>query len=157
MINKEELYLLVIQEEIKAQNLYERLAKALNKEDSSRIFENLIKIEKIHEEKISEIFQSEFPKQKLTLNRKAVDKIPDAAVLKSPESAFRYAIENEEKAETIYLNLAEAADDETVKQILLEFAEDENNHRKLLEDEMIRLDGLLTWFDASELNGLMED
>ncbi|MCF7793934.1 MAG: ferritin family protein [Candidatus Cloacimonetes bacterium] len=156
MESRKEVYQLVIQEEIKAQNLYKTLAKALNKTDSEDIFEKLIKIEKIHEEKIIELFNNEFPQQELNIDRNLTPKVENDIDLESPEKALRFAISKEEDAQQIYLELASGAENLKNKELFEKFAADERNHKKLLEDEISRLGGLMTWFDESELNGLME-
>ena len=40
--------------------------------------------------------------------------------------------------------------------MLLMFAEEEKNHQEILEDEILRLNGILSWFDKDDLTGLME-
>jgi rubrerythrin len=45
-----------------------------------------------------------------------------------------FAIENEIEAHKFYTNLAAKMNDPTMKQVFLDFAEEEKNHRKLLED-----------------------
>lgn len=156
MESRKEIYQIVIQEEIKAQNLYKSLAKAMNKTDSEDIFEKLIKIEEIHEEKVAEIFHKDFPDQELSIDRNLTPKVDNKIDLESPEKALKFAISKEEKAQHIYLELAEKESNDEHRKIFREFADDEKNHKKLLEDEINRLGGLMTWFDDSELNGLME-
>lgn len=156
MDSKSDIYQLVIQEEIKAQNLYTALAKALDNEDSKQIFTNLIQIEKIHEDKITELFRAEFPKLKLEIDRNLKPEIKNTDNLVTPESALNFAIKKEEEAEEIYLELALKVETVELKKLFKKFASDERNHKELLEDEILRLGGLLIWFDASELNGMME-
>ncbi|MDO9576309.1 MAG: ferritin family protein [Candidatus Cloacimonadales bacterium] len=156
MDSKSDIYQLVIQEEIKAQNLYIALTKALDNEALNRIFTNLIQIEKIHEEKITELFRAEFPKLKLEIDRDLLPELKNTDYLESPESALNFAIRKEEAAEEIYLELAAKTKTKDMKKLFEKFASDERNHKLLLEDEILRMDGLMTWFDASELNGMME-
>ncbi len=157
MEGKKEIYRIVIQEEIKAQNLYRILAKALNDSDSKQVFENLIRIEKMHEEKISELFLQEYPYHKINVDSNLTPLIKDPQKLQTPESALEFAISKEINAENLYLDLAENTTNSKQQMLFRNFAADERNHKKLLEDEINRLGGLMTWFDASELNGLMED
>ena len=156
MDSKSDIYQLVIQEEIKAQNLYAALANAIDNEGLKQIFTNLIQIEKIHEDKITELFRAEFPKLKLDIDQDLLPELKNTDYLKSPENALNFAIEKEEAAEEIYLKLAVKAKSRDMKKLFEKFASDERNHKLLLEDEILRLGGLLTWFDASELNGMMD-
>lgn len=157
MDNKKEIYKLVITEEIKAQNLYRILSKALHKEESHNIFDNLIKVERLHEETLRELFEREFPSQKLNVAPKPQTVNEDITKLTTPQMALKFAINREEKAEKLYLELASRAKDSATKELFLKFAKDEQNHKLYIEDELNSLSGLMTWFDESELNGLMED
>jgi rubrerythrin len=60
-------------------------------------------------------------------------------------------------AQNIYLKLAEQTEDETTQKLLLRFAQEEVQHKELLFTELEKLQGILQWYDPSELNGLMED
>ena len=156
MDKKEELMVLAITEEIKAQKLYRKLHEIVDSEAAKEIFLRLIKIEELHEHKIKKLLNKEFPDHNYKF-------IPDEEYqaelnlkLNSPEDVYGFAIAKEQKAEALYTKLAIATDEQDIKDMLLMFAEDEKNHQEILEDEILRLSGILTWFDGDELTGLME-
>ncbi|MFO7896233.1 MAG: ferritin family protein [Candidatus Cloacimonadales bacterium] len=156
MQDKKSIYEMVIQEEIKAQNLYRGLAKAMGKTDSNDIFAKLIKIEELHEETITRLYREDFPKAKLEIDKNLRPDIVAKESLESPHAALQFAISKEEHAAEIYLELAEKSTAEEHRQLFLKFAEDEKNHKELLLDEVSRLSGSMMWYDEAELNGLME-
>jgi rubrerythrin len=156
MNTKSDVYQKVIHAEIKAQNLYSALMKALGDAESKQVFLNLIQIEKNHEEKITDLFKAEFPELTLNIDRNVTPEFTNSNDLKTPENALHFAIGEEEDAARIYLDLAEQAESEDLKKLFQEFASDEQNHKKVLEDEITRMAGLMIWFDMSELNGMME-
>jgi rubrerythrin len=156
MKTKSEIYQMIIQEEIKAQNMYKSLAKASINVETKQILKNLVQIEKNHEEKITELFKAEFPKKKLVVNKKLNHDLTKIKGSLSPDAAIRFAISREEASEEIYLKLAHDETNEEYRQVFTQFAQDERNHKALLEDEILRQSGLMTWFDESELNGMME-
>jgi rubrerythrin len=156
MDTKKELLILAITEEIKAQRLYCKLHDIIDSEAAKEIFLRLIKIEELHEHKIKKLLSEEFPDHIYKF-------IPDVEYqaelkqkLNSPEDVYGFAIAKEQKAEAIYTKLAIATDAPDIKDMLLMFAEDEKNHQEILEDEILRLSGILSWFDEDELTGLME-
>ena len=77
--------------------------------------------------------------------------------LSDPKEVLEYAITREESAHDGYLALAAHATDLEIKSTLLRFAAEEIDHKALLIAEVQRIQGVLTWYDPSELNGLMED
>ncbi|HPR18830.1 MAG TPA: ferritin family protein [Candidatus Cloacimonadota bacterium] len=157
MKEKKDIYQLVIQEEIKAQNLYSALAKASPNEEIKGIFINLIRMEKNHEEMICELFYSEFPRIELKIDRQLTPDFSGDKNLRNPDKILKYAISKEESAAQTYLELAAQAETNEHKKIFEQFALEEKGHKNILENEILRLGGLLIWFDESELNGLMED
>lgn len=157
MTSKKDIYEKIISEEIKAQNLYRALSKALNHAPSTAVFQNLIRIEENHEEKISLLYKAEFPEAVLNLDRDSLPKLAAGDQMESPVEALHFAISREKAAAALYLDLAEQNTNPEIKKIFRTFAAEEELHKKLLEDEILRLGGLVTWFDISELNGLMED
>jgi rubrerythrin len=157
MKTRKDILIEAIESEVETQNLYAMLAKAFNKAPSKQTFINLIPLENMHEQKIRQQFGKEFPDEKLTISP---DKLPKLAIeerLEEPDQALKFAIAQEERAYYRYKHLAENSDDEDTKKLLLNLAEEESNHKDLLQDELNQLHGTMIWFDSSELNGLFED
>lgn len=154
-MDKKELYTLALAQEIRSQRLYSALAKGFQRPANSALFTELVTLEKNHEERLRQAFGAEFP---------GVE--PDPFSWKDPElegidptdpsQLLQYAINREESARAHYLAFAEGAVDGAVKKLLLELADEEENHRSLLLTEHQRILGALQWFDASELDGFMD-
>jgi rubrerythrin len=156
MQDKKTIYQMVIQEEIKAQNLYRGLSKAMGKTDSNDVFAKLIKIEELHEETIRRLFKEDYPAEKLQVDKNLRPEFETKDNLKNPQAALQFAIAKEEHAADIYQDLAAQSTAAEHRELFLKFAEDEKNHKELLLDEISRLSGSMMWYDESELNGLME-
>ncbi len=150
-------YLYGIQNEIKTKNLYTLLRKAFSKAQVGQIFKELIELEKIHEQKLIVQYMKLFPGEKPTVDQEAVFKFHSDIDLKDANDVLKFAIAIEEKAHEEYERLAAEAGDEETKQLFSFLATEEHNHKELLEDEIERIHGAMTWFDPSELNGLQED
>lgn len=149
-------YTYAIINEIKSQNLYSMLAIACEEEESSKIFADLEKIEKSHEEKVTNLFKEKFPDEKLELDHNALPDFKNSVMLDNPGQILEYAISREFESEDDYRNLAERSDEEEIKKIFLQLAEEEKTHGELLRMEIHRLQDLLLWFEETELNGLFE-
>lgn len=157
MENRKQALKDAIQSEIKAQNLYRILSEAFRREELSETFKNLVALEKIHEEKLIERFVTDYDEQPEPLDRKAVFRFSSKRSLSDPVEILRFAAGNETDAMTKYRNLGEDSESEDARMLFFELAEEEENHRRLLEDEVARIQGEMMWYDESELNGLMED
>jgi rubrerythrin len=157
MPNRKETFILAIQAEIMSQNLYKLLAAAFTaKPEISSVFAHLVPMEMLHEEKLRALFRTEFPDETIHIDPTVVHKA-GIENISDPEKVLEFAITREEIAFEIYTKMAaESADPDTIK-LLNTLAEDEDNHKIILQTEILRLDNLMTWFDPSELNGLVED
>lgn len=155
-MDRKEIFHIAIQAEIMSQNLYKSLAKSFSKPEASTVFTQLIPYEEMHEAKLRELFSQEYPGAKLELD---LEQMPDFKQFKvvEPKQILDFAIEREELAHNIYTEMAADTKDEATKQLLLSFAEEEENHKTILLTEIQRLQGMIEWFDPSELNGFMED
>ena len=149
-------YTYAIINEIKSQNLYSMLAIACKDEESGKIFADLEKIEKSHEEKVTHLFREKFPNEQLELDHNALPDFNNSVMLDNPGQIFEYAISREFESEDDYRNLAERSEEEEIKKIFLQLAEEEKTHGELLRMEIHRLQDLLLWFEETELNGLFE-
>jgi rubrerythrin len=155
-MDRKETFRIAIQAEIMSQNLYKSLAKSFTKPEASTVFQQLIPYEEMHEAKLRELFSQEYPGEKLVLD---MEQMPDFKQFKvvEPKQILDFAIEREELAHDIYTQMAADSKDEATKKLLLGFAAEEENHKTILFTEVQRLQGMIKWFDPSELNGFMED
>jgi rubrerythrin len=148
---------LAIQAEVMSQNLYRMLAASYAKRpEVSSIFTNLIPMERIHEEKLTVLFGQHFPGTVPDIDIVHFRK-PVKVNIEGPQKVLEFAISREEMAHDNYSRLASYATDPATKELFTSLAFEEENHKSVLQTEILRLDNLMTWFDPSELNGLVED
>ncbi|HNX00864.1 MAG TPA: ferritin family protein [Candidatus Cloacimonadota bacterium] len=157
MESRKEAYILAIHYEIKSQNLYRSLAKSFKQENVSRTFLNLVPLEEMHEEKLRDGFQREFPNETLAIDEEKVKHDVPADIVNDPKSILEFAVGREELAHEAYLRLAQGCVHADMKELFLQFAEEESNHKTILQTEIQRIQGLISWYDPSELNGLVEE
>lgn len=155
-MTRPESYAVAIAAEIRSQKLYKALQKSFSHADTAQVFKELVLLEENHETKLRAAFAKEFPSEKVELQ------VPEAVIaagldFKDPAKVLEYAISREEMAHDAYLKLAETADDLQIKSMMLKFASEEIDHKILLLTEMQKLQGALSWYDPSELTGLMEE
>lgn len=155
-MTRPESYAVAIAAEIRSQKLYKALQKSFSHADTAQVFKELVMLEENHEAKLRAAFAKEFPSEKMELQ------IPEAVIaagleLTDPAKVLEYAISREEMAHDGYLKLAEHATDPEIKRMMLKFASEESDHKTLLLTEIQKLQGALTWYDPSELTGLMEE
>ncbi len=154
-MDKKELYTLALAQEIRSQRLYSALAKSFQHPANSAFFTELVILEKNHEDRLRQAFGVEFPGvEPASLSFKDPDL--EGIDPTDPAQLLEYAISREESARAHYLAFAEKADDGDLKKLLLELADEEENHRSLLFTEHQRILGALEWFDPSELDGFMD-
>jgi len=155
-MERKETIRLAIQAEIKSQNLYKALAKSFTNPETSTLFQQLVPMEVLHEEKLRLIYAKEFPDSTLELDENLT---PDLKGIKIREAknVLEYAISREEIAHDIYLALADDTNDAELKNLLYQFAQEELDHKTILFTEIQRLQGMMQWYDPSELNGFVED
>lgn len=154
-MDRKETFRIAIQSEIHSQNLYLVLAKSFRNSETSAMFQLMIPMEKLHEEKLTTIFESECPGETLDLDPNLIPDI-DPGLINDPKSVLEFAISRELTAHAIYIDLAAGTGDPDLKKLLLKFADEELNHKTVLETEIQRLQGMIQWYDPSELNGMME-
>jgi rubrerythrin len=157
MPTRKESFVLAIKAEIMSQNLYTMLAASFKKRpEVSAVFLNLVPMEKIHEDKIRAMFEQEFPDSVISIDTELSHKVKPEDIV-DPEKVLEFAISREEAAHQLYTNMADESSDPAAAKLLKSFAEEEENHKIVLQTEILRLEHLMTWFDPSELNGLVED
>jgi rubrerythrin len=155
-MNKQEALRQAIQNEIKSRNLYSMLAGVFKSSDAESAFESLATLERAHEKKLTDLFVREYPSADLAVDQQAYPTFKSGKGLKDPVEIIRFAITKEEQSHDRYLELIEMADDPDVKVMFHAFAEEETHHKEMLETEITRIQGNMTWFDTSELHGFME-
>jgi rubrerythrin len=156
MMTRKEALLFAIENEVKSQNLYRALANAFKDEQSRAMFQNLVPLEKVHEEKLIALYKAENPDEALNINYALIPTPVDGESLDDPQGALKFAIKREHIAREGYLTFAQNAEDGELKQLFEELAAEEANHAELLNDEINRIHGSMIWFDPSELDGFME-
>lgn len=156
MLARKETFKLAIQNEIMSQNLYLMLSRSFKSNfEISEAFKNLIPLEQIHEEKLRAAYEKEFPGSTLEVDLKLTHKIKPEDIT-DPIKVLDFAITREIIAFESYTKMAKESTDKELIKLLEELATEENYHKTILETEILRIDGLMTWYDSSELNGLVE-
>jgi len=154
-MDRRQTFQIAIQSEVRSQNLYRALAKSFHNSETSAMFQQLIPMEKVHEEKLTAIFSAEFPGETLAIDPDLTPEIK-ADHINDPQKVLEFAISRELIAHQIYIDLAGGTDDPELKKLLRQFGEEELNHKTVLETEIQRIQGMIQWYDPSELNGMME-
>lgn len=155
-MDRKSCYELVITAEIRAQKLYLGLAMSFKNPETSAVFQELVMLERNHEQKMRAAFGLEFGNLEPKIGSTAEPEIKDLD-LKEPVEVLRFAITREDTAAQKYIELAEDTADAELKAMLLDFAGEEEGHKQVLLAEIQRIQGALTWFDPAELTGLMEE
>jgi rubrerythrin len=132
------------------------MAAAFRKSDSGETFKNLQPLEKIHEEKLTELYHKEFPYNNLQIDRNLLPKVETNEQLNEPRAAILFAQQREDNAKEGYLELARTSADSKVKELFENLAAEEEDHHQLLQNILDQMEGTMMWYDESELDGLME-
>ena len=156
LMTRKESYQMVIEAEIRAQMLYHSLARSFRNPETSAVFQELVMLEKTHEEGIRKAYAAEFAGEEPVIKPQVEVELKDVN-LKEPLEVLEFAMGREDIARSAYLQMADASDDADLKALLISFADQEDQHKQLIQAEIQRLQGSMIWFDPSELTGLMED
>ena len=154
-MNRKQTYHVVIEAEIRSQLLYKSMAKSFRNPETSAIFQELMVLEKNHEEKMREAFAKEYPGDKVPSFSPRIPEIKDIEMT-DPLEVLEFAAGREDMAAEIYRNMAAETEDAEIKALLVNFAAEEEQHKQVIVTEMQRVQGALIWFDPSELDGLLE-
>jgi len=142
--------------EQKAASFYESAAAATKDPRGKDMLSQLSAFEKKHVEILSRMLKPEFaesaiaPFPSFSLNPVQLG-VPSAPLagdaLKTDLDALTIAIESEKRARKTYLNLADSSESPRLKNIFLKIADEEDLHRKILEDQFMGLTnkGYWTW------------
>jgi rubrerythrin len=156
-MNKQDALRQAIQNEIKSRNLYSMLAGVFRSSDAESTFRSLSALERGHEAKLTALFLREYPGVDPGLDANALPTFHSSKGLKDPVEIIRFAMEKESESHRNYLELHDIAEDHDVKILFRAMAVEETHHRDILETEITRIQGNMTWFDPSELHGFMEE
>ncbi|UCE25719.1 MAG: ferritin family protein [Candidatus Zixiibacteriota bacterium] len=128
-----------IQKEEEAARLYKDLAATLNRPDMKEVFESFAKEEMGHKAKLIEVKSGE---RMISAEKKIFDlKIGDSLVDVKPspnldyQHALIFAMKAEKAAYKLYNDLAQATDDENLKNLFLGLAQEEAKHKLRFEIE----------------------
>lgn len=155
-MDRQELYRVAITAEVRSQKVYQALAKGFSKAETSSLFKQLVQLETIHEAKLREAMDKEFPGLIFILET-GPDPELTGLDLSDPKALLDFAMSREDSAREHYLAFAADTHDPELKEMLLRLASEEEGHKTLLLTEMQRIQGALSWYDPSELNGFMDD
>ena len=107
-------YRIVIAAEIRAQKMYQALAKSFAKPETSNVFKELVVLEKLHEEKVWSAFAREFPGQAIELQEEPVKEM-QGINLNDPQEVLEFAISKEEEAVELYKNMTDITSSEIIE------------------------------------------
>ncbi len=151
----EELLIEALNSEVKAKEFYENAATKAQSQAGKNLFKELAEFEQNHYERIKKIIESLNQERKIHNYACGLD-IPK--VRSEIEGEFEankneiidvinLAIEAEKNAQERYKQIAQMIDDEEGKNIFNDFAREEGNHQKILEDELYQLSnkGTIIW------------
>lgn len=155
-MDRHQAYRLAITAELRSQALYRKLGKGFASTEAAEIFASLVGMEKAHEAKLQEAYRSENNGQPLVL---IDDFDPELAAVDftDPVKVLEFAIAREDQARSNYLDLAADTKESDLIEVFERFAQEEAGHAAVLLALIQKLQGALTWYDPSELTGLMED
>jgi rubrerythrin len=151
----EKLLVEAMNSEIKAKEFYENAATKAQSRSGKKLFTELAEFEQNHYERIKKIIESLNQNKKIKNDECSVD-IP--FIKSEVEGEFEankneiinvinLAIEAEKNAQERYKQIAQMIDNEDGKNIFNDFAQEERNHQKILEDELYQLSnkGTIIW------------
>jgi len=148
-----------IYREIEARNFYQRIADTITNEEGKKKFYQLSRDEESHRVKLSQWYRKLLSEEfELEGNRIGES---EASFFKAKDStsameALDIAIKAEAAAEEFYRNRAGEVEQEELKELLEELAEQEHGHYNLLLAERNALVGGFYWFDMDS-SGFLED
>lgn len=124
--------------EIKAKFMYDSMAKYVDSEHMKNKLKFLASEEQSHRDNLEDLYKKISGKSK---NFDAIVSFPSEEKVKSASKLeitqlLKVAIDKEKEANALYTTLAGNADDEGMKEIFNYLAEEELNHRRMLELEL---------------------
>ena len=126
-----------ITNEVEARKFYEDAAKALKDPFLKKLFSSLAEEEKKHRDILTKILKSETVDRYFSEERdyKVAETVeePELSMNMKPSDAFALAMKKEEAAMKQYTAMAQMCDDEVKKQVFLDLAAMERDHKLKME------------------------
>jgi rubrerythrin len=126
-----------IANEVEAKKFYEDAAHALEEPHLKKLFFSLAEEEKKHRDILTKIYKSETVDRYFSETRdyKVAETVeePELSMEMKPADAFALAMKKEEDAMKQYTAMAEICDDEAKKQVFLDLAAMERDHKLKME------------------------
>ena len=148
-----------IYREIEARNFYQRIGDTITNEEGKKKFYQLSKDEESHREKLTRWYKRLFSEEfELDVNEIGESEASffEAKDSTSAMEALDIAIKAEARAEDFYRSRANQVEQEELKALLEELAEQEHGHYNLLLAERNAIVGGFYWFDMDS-SGFLED
>jgi len=140
--------------EIEAKNFYNDATKKAQSQASKKLFRELAEFEQNHYKRVKKIIEShnnrlEFEKSRTKKDIQTINSEVEGEFEPNKDeivTIINLAIDAEKKAQERYSKIAEMHDDDS-KKIFNDLAQDERNHRRILEDEFHQLSnkGTIVW------------
>jgi rubrerythrin len=153
--NLEKLLEEALESELKAKEFYENAYKKAESKSGKQLFMELAEFEQGHYEKVKKIIENQKDGKKIDEYYIQSKKLK---IKSEVEGEFEpnkneiidiiyLAIESEKKAHDRYIKISQMLNDENGKKIFDNLAQDENNHKRILEDELYQLSnkGTIIW------------
>ena len=150
--------------EEESREYYERLASAARTADLKRIFTLLADSEREHHDHLTLLKTGSDPAaaESVVLERakdhirELVDGLDSADVLKSDADGYRHAIKSEEMSIKLYEKLAAQEPSPAAADLLLQLAEEEQQHLQVIENIYEFVEGPRTYLAWGEFSNLHE-
>jgi rubrerythrin len=132
-----EIIKMAIANEVEARKFYEDAADALTDPFLKKLFSSLAEEEKKHRDILTKIYKSETVDRYFSETRdyKVAETVeePELSMAMQPSEAFALAMKKEEAAMKQYMAMAEMCADQTKKQVFLDLAAMERDHKLKME------------------------
>ena len=130
-----------IANEVEARKFYDDAAKTLTDPHLKKLFESLAEEEKKHRDILTKIYTSNTMDRYFSESRdykvaETVDE-PELSMAMKPADAFALAMKKEEAAMKQYTGMAEMCDDDDKRQVFLDLAAMERDHKLKMESAFI--------------------
>lgn len=126
-----------IANEVEAKKFYENAANTLKDPFLKKLFHSLAEEEKKHRDILTKIYQSETVDRYFSETRdfKVAETVeePELSMEMKPADAFALAMKKEEAATKQYTAMAEMCEDQVKKQVFLDLASMERDHKMKME------------------------
>ena len=147
----EDLLLAAIKSEQESNLIYTRIAETVENGLMIDKFKFLANEETKHRKYIEQLYQKQFPKKPLQLPKETPVPLPEITIPADEQislsDVIQQAMHAEQAAHDFYLGLSERFEDTSIKHMLHYFADMEQGHYRILEQEQQSL----KWFEESDV------